>query len=271
MNLNDLAPISTDLASTDLEQVLKARRSAGRKLLIPYIPAGLSDDWLDVVVAIASAGADAIEIGVPFSDPIMDGPIIQRASLQSLNRGTTPMSVFSELSRLEVGVPLIAMTYCNLLFHAGYERFLGWLLDARVEGTIFPDLPMEEAGGWSSFAKARGVANILLVSPTTPKDRISQLCEKSDGFVYGVGVMGVTGLRDSLSSGASEIARSIKDVSDRIAMVGVGISTPEQAKEVVLDADGVIVGSALVKILLDGGGPTGAYDFVSSLRLAIDG
>ncbi len=253
-----------------LEKELRSKRDAGKKLLIPYLTAGYDQDWIVSVEAIANAGADAIEIGIPFSDPIMDGPTIQAASQRALERGTTPISIFSELAKLDVGVPLIAMTYCNLLFHAGFERYLGWLKDGNIAGTIFPDLPLEEAGEWTELANRAGVANIFLVSPTTPTLRAAKLCSATTGFVYGIGLMGVTGVRETLSNSASEIAKSIKAVTDQVVMVGIGISTPSQAKSVVRDADGVIIGSALVKILLEGGGPAHAFEFVKSIRSAID-
>lgn len=253
-----------------LEAHLRTRRDSGSKLLIPYVTAGYSDEWLETVLAIAAAGPDAIEIGIPFSDPIMDGPVIQAASQIALERGVTPISVFRELSSIDVGVPLIAMTYCNLLFHAGFERFLGGLKDANISGTIFPDLPMEEAVGWSELSANGGVANVLLVSPSTPVNRAKMICSASSGFVYGIGLMGVTGARESLSASASVIAKSLKGITDQVVMVGIGISNPIQAREVAQVSDGVIIGSALVRILLDGGGPIAAHEFVSSVRRALD-
>ena len=254
-----------------LEARLRARRSAGAKLLVPYVTAGLTDDWTRVVEAVAAAGADAIEIGIPFSDPIIDGPVIQAASQTALDRGVTPASALAELAEVSVEAPLVAMTYCNLLYHAGFERFAGWLEGARVAGTIFPDLPMEEAGPWTEFAAQKGLSNVLLAAPTTSEERARAIAAQSRGFVYGVGVMGVTGVREQLAASAIGVAKRLKSVTDRPVLIGVGVSTPDHARQLAPHADGVVVGSALVKILADGGGPEGAYDFVSSLRRALDG
>ncbi len=253
-----------------LEEHLKSRRASGAKLLVPYITAGYCKDWLATVAAIAAAGADAIEIGIPFSDPIMDGPVIQAASQAALERGVTPASAMAELATLAVPVPLVVMTYCNLAFHAGFARFAGWLQDGGVTGSIFPDLPMENATEWSEVAAAHDIANILLVAPTTPPARAKRIAEVSRGFVYGVGLMGVTGVRDSLAQSASMIASSLKALTEQVVLIGVGISTPDQAREVAAHSDGVVVGSALVKRLNEGEGPDGAYDFVASLRSALD-
>ncbi len=262
--------LSIPEAKLSLEEHLVSRRASGAKLLVPYITAGYSKEWLETVVAIAEAGADAIEIGVPFSDPIMDGPVIQAASQAALERGVTPASAMAELATIDVGVPLVVMTYCNLAFHAGFSRFAGWLKGARVTGTIFPDLPLEEAGEWAAVAAEVDIANILLVSPTTPAERAARIARASRGFVYGVGLMGVTGVRSSLAETASSIATSLKAATDRVVLVGVGISTPDQASEVATHSDGVVVGSALVKRLNEGVGPNGAYEFVASLRAALD-
>jgi tryptophan synthase alpha chain len=256
--------------SCSLEERLRSLRAKGRKILVPYVTGGYDDSWLETIQAIAEAGADAIEIGIPFSDPIMDGPIIQAASQQALDRGVTPASIFAQLEKLDIDVPLIAMTYCNLVFHSGFERFGGWLSMGGVTGTIFPDLPLEESHKWSDYAESIGIANILLVAPTTSISRSQEIASASRGFVYGVGLMGVTGIRASLAESASKVASSLKAITDRVVLVGIGISTPQQAKEVAQVSDGVIVGSALVKRLLDGEGPNGAYAFISSLRSGLD-
>ena len=162
---------------------------------MPYITGGMGDDWLDAVHAVADAGADAIEIGIPFSDPVMDGPTIQEASVRALARGTTPAGILGALARTEVGVPLAVMTYYNLVFRAGHRRFADSLVSAGVAGAIVPDLPLEEAGGWLDEAETAGVETVLLVAPSTPDERARRICAESRGFVYGVGLMGVTGER----------------------------------------------------------------------------
>ncbi|MCP3938268.1 MAG: tryptophan synthase subunit alpha [Actinomycetia bacterium] len=245
-------------------------KGAGRKLLVPYITGGM-DQWLDAIRAAADAGADAVEIGIPFSDPVMDGPVIQEASWQSLQHGSTPQSVVAEAADLDVGIPLAVMTYYNLAYRAGHERFAANLYRAGISGCILPDLPYVESGPWRTAAEAAGVEPVLLAAPTTPEHRLPDLCAASRGFVYAVGVMGVTGVRSELAASAVEIAARCKRVTDKATLVGVGISNPEQAAEVVQVADGVVVGSSIVRRLLDGDGPEGVAALVSQYRRAIDG
>jgi tryptophan synthase alpha chain len=253
-----------------LETRLRARRDEGGKLLVAYVTGGMGDDWLDAVHAVADAGADAIEIGIPFSDPMMDGPTIQEASVRALHRGTTPASIFTALAGVEVGVPLAVMTYYNIVFRAGHRRFARALIEAGVVGAIVPDLPLEEAGGWSEEADSAGVETVFLVAPTTPDERARRICARSRGFVYGIGLMGVTGERSVLASTAREVAGRLRQMTDTPVCIGIGVSNPEQAAEVCTEADGVVVGSALVRKLLDGGGPGAAAAFVAELRAGID-
>ncbi len=253
-----------------LESHLRARREAGCKLLVPYVTGGLGSGWLDVVRAIAAAGADAIEIGIPFSDPVMDGLTIQEASRRALDLGATPSGVISDAAQLEIGVPLVAMTYTNPVGHMGYRRFAAALRDAGIAGAILPDLPLDELGGWADAADAHDVETVLLAAPTTPDDRLVAICERSRGFVYGVSLMGVTGQRASLASQAGEMGRRLKAVTDKPVLLGVGISNAEQAVEAAQFGDGVIIGSALMARLLNGGGPDAAHEFVSELRAALD-
>ncbi len=260
----------TDREPGRLESLLAARRRAGHKLLIPYVTGGMDDQWLLTVEALAGAGADAIEIGIPFSDPMIDGPVIQEASLRALDRGTTPDGILADLSRIDVGVPLVVMTYYNLIYRAGHARIAGMMSESGVSGAIIPDLPLEELDPWAEAADPVDVATVLLVAPSTPADRIVSICERSRGFVYAVGRMGVTGEQTVLADSAREVAGRISGSTDLPVCVGIGVSTPEQAVEVCQVADGVVVGSALVRRLLEGGGPDGAAEFVSSLRRALD-
>jgi tryptophan synthase alpha chain len=253
-----------------LEKALRDRRDAGRKLLIAYVTGGLGRDWVEIVRAIAAAGADAIEIGIPFSDLVMDGPVIQRASAEALHSGATPFGIISTLARADAGVPLAVMTYYNIMFRAGHRRMARTLADAGVSGAIVPDLPLDELDGWGEEADSAGIETVLLVAPTTPDRRLRAICARSRGFVYGVGVMGVTGERQSLGATALTVAARCKEETDIPVVIGVGISNPEQARDVVAVADGVVVGSALVHRILEGAGPDGAAGFVAELRAAID-
>jgi tryptophan synthase alpha chain len=254
----------------NLEATLRANRAGGRKLLVPYVTGGLGRDWCESLRAIADAGADAIEVGIPFSDPVMDGPTIQEASARALAGGATPSSIFDDLRAIDAGVPLVAMTYANLVHRAGLRRFAGSLADAGISGAIIPDLPLEESAPWEEAAATAGVEGILLAAPVTPDDRLARICERSRGFVYAVSRMGITGERSDVSSSAGVLAKRLKAITDKPVLVGFGISTPEQAVEAAAEADGVIVASALIRVLLDDGGPEGAAAFVRGLRDALD-
>jgi tryptophan synthase alpha chain len=254
----------------DLEVNLRAARDAGRKLLVPYLMAGMSDDWLDTLRCIAASGADAIEVGIPFSDPMIDGPVIQLAAKMALERHTTPTSLLGELANADIGIPLVVMTYYNLIFRAGERRFARELADSSVSGAIVVDLPLDEAGGWCEEADDASVATVLLVAPTTPDERAKRICERSRGFVYAIATMGVTGERSELATTATDVASRLTRITDLPVCVGIGVSTPEQAAQVCKSADGVAVGSALVRRLIDGCGPEGAGAFVASIRAGID-
>jgi tryptophan synthase alpha chain len=254
----------------NLETRLRARRDAGAKLLVPYVTGGLGVGWVDVVRAVADAGADAIEIGIPFSDPVMDGTTIQAASQRALEIGATPTSILTEVRTLDIDVPLVVMTYYNPVHHAGHERFASSLAAAGIDGAIVPDLPLDELDGWAGAAVSAGVETVLLAAPTTPDDRLRSICDRSRGFVYGVSLMGVTGERQQLAARALEMGRRCKAVTDTPVLIGVGISNAEQAVEAAGAADGVIVGSALMARVLRGDGADGAHDFVATLRKALD-
>ena len=257
-----------------LETHLRAQRNAGRKLLVPYVTGGLGTAWLDVVRAVADAGADAIEIGIPFSDPVMDGRIIQEASRRAIEIGATPAGIIADVAKVDVGIPLVVMTYYNPVQHHGHERFAASLTGSGIDGAIVPDLPLEELvgpGSWADAADGAGVETVLLAALTTPEARLRAICGRSQGFVYGVSLLGVTGERAKLSDGALEMGRRLKVATDKPVLLGVGLSTPEQAVEASSAADGVIVGSALVRRLLEGGGPEQAGALVASFRQALDG
>lgn len=260
-----------DVGTGALEAALRSARDAGRKCLVPYLTGGLGRSWTEAVEAVAAAGADAVEVGIPFSDPVMDGPIIQEASNRALTLGATPGGVITEIGSLSVDIPLAVMTYYNIVFRSGHQRFASSLADCGVAAAIVPDLPLDELGPWASAADDAGVETVLLAAPTTPDERLKRICDRSRGFVYGVGLMGVTGEREELAASARVMAKRLKAVTDKPVLIGVGVSNPQQAAEACEVADGVVVGSALVRRLLDGGGPDDAAAFVTDLRRAIDG
>ncbi len=210
-------------------------------------------------------------MGIPFSDPMIDGTVIQESSLRALQRGTTPEGVLADLSRVDVGVPLVVMTYYNLIYRAGHERIAGAMRESGVRGAIIPDLPLEESGPWARAADAEDVATVLLVAPSTPDERIAAICERTArASSTRSGRMGVTGEQAVLADSAREVAARIRAHTDLPVCVGIGVSTPDQAAAVCEVADGVVVGSALVRRLLEGAGPDGAAEFVGSLRAALD-
>jgi tryptophan synthase alpha chain len=251
-----------------MEDRFRAARAAGRKLLVPYITGGYPG-WEDAVRAAVIAGADGIEIGIPFSDPVMDGPVIQRASQAALDAGATPPALLAAAAGLQVDVPLAVMTYYNLVHHDGHERFAGRLVGAGIDACILPDLPLEEAGPWCAAADAAGVETVLLAAPTTPDGRLPLIAARARGFVYSVGLLGVTGERSALAASATVLAARLKAVTDRPVLVGVGVSNAEQAKEACKVADGVVQGASVVRRLMEGG-PDAVGAYVAEVRAAID-
>ena len=251
-----------------IEAALRGRIDSGGKCLVPYITGGYPG-WIEAVHACAANGADVLEIGIPFSDPVMDGPVIQQASQFSLEAGTTPVSILDDLRRLDIGIPVAVMCYYNTVFHAGHERFASDLAGARVSGAIVPDLPLEEAGPWCDAADAHGIETIMLAAPTAPDDRLPRVAERARGFVYSVGLLGVTGERDSLADTATALAARVKKVTDKPVLVGVGVSNAEQAAEASTVSDGVIMGAAVVRRLMEGGADA-VGSFISEVRARLD-
>lgn len=260
---------NTARRSLTLEETLGNHIAAGGKCFVPYLTGGLAG-WTDAVHAAVGAGANAIEIGVPFSDPVMDGPVIQESSQRALDSGTTPATVLGELEGLDVEVPLAVMTYANLVYRFGWDRFAGALVRAGVSGAILPDIPLEEAGPWCDAADRVGVETVMLAAPTGDDARLERIVERSRGFVYAVGLLGITGERSELAATARTIAGRLKALTNKPVLVGVGVSTPHQAVEVCEVADGVIVGSAIMRRILETGSAEAGGDligqFVEALR-----
>jgi tryptophan synthase alpha chain len=251
-----------------LETEFRAKRALGRKLLVPYITGGYPG-WQEAIRACAANGADAVEIGIPFSDPVMDGPVIQQASQHALELGVTPRSILDAVPSLDVGIPLAVMTYYNLVHHPGPERFASDLERAGVCAAILPDLPLEESGPWCAAADAHGIETIMLAAPTAPDERLPRVAARSRGFLYSVGLLGVTGERDTLAGTATALAARLKAITDLPVLVGVGVSNAKQAYEATRVADGVIQGASVVRRLMDAG-PDAVGDYVAEVRAAID-
>jgi len=241
----------------------------GRKALVPYVTGGVTAGWTDYLRAFEAAGADAIEIGLPFSDPVLDGATIQEASDHALARGATVASILADISAARIGVPLIVMTYANLVFRAGAAAFCRRLAEAGVAGLIVSDLPVDEATEVEAAAAAAGIALILLVAPVTPDDRLAEIARRASGYLYAISVMGTTGERDSLAGTAVALAARVKAASDLPVLVGFGISTPAQAVEATAVADGVVVASALMRRILDGATPDELAVDIAGMRRAL--
>jgi tryptophan synthase alpha chain len=251
-----------------MEREFRAKRDAGRKLLVPYITGGYPG-WQDCLRAAAASGADAVEIGLPFSDPVMDGPVIQESSQVALDHGATPVSILDQARELDVGIPLAVMCYYNTVHHAGHERFAHQLVSAGICAAIVPDLPLEESGPWCAAADGSGIETVMLAAPTAPDSRLPLVVARARGFVYSVGLLGVTGERSTLAATATSLAARLKAVTDVPVLVGVGVSNAQQAREAVIVADGVVQGASVVRRIIDGGAEAvGAY--VAEVRAALD-
>ena len=248
-----------------------SERSSQRRLLMPYVTAGVREDWLEIIDACIDAGADAIEVGIPFSDPAIDGETIQQASVVALDAGMTPARCLSELSKREFGVPLIAMTHYNLVYRYGHERFAADLVGAGGWGTILPDLPLDVAGEWIATATEHGIENVLLAAPVTSDERLATVVENTGGFVYVVSTMGTTGGRDTVDDAATVLARRVKSLSTDVpAIVGFGISSAETAVTAAKESDGVIVASALMRRVLNGDSIDDVVSLVAEIRAGLD-
>lgn len=256
--------------SLALGGTLTAHRDAGRKCLVAYVMGGSTDDWLDTAEALVAAGVDALEVGLPFSDPVIDGPVIQAAATRALERGTTVSSIVGELASRSLGVPIVAMTYTNVALAHGYDRTAGQLASVGVTGAILADLPLEELGGWSDAAHRQGIETVLLAAPSTPPARLARLCARTEGFLYAMGRMGITGETDALDPRGPELVRAARGLTPLPILLGVGVSSPDHAAAACRAADGVIVGTAIVRRMLDGVTPDGVAAFAASLRGAID-
>ena len=252
----------------DLEAALRSRLDAGGRDFVPYVTGGLAGVDAELLRGLEEAGADAIEVGIPFSDPVMDGPVIQEASRRALEDGATPSSVLGVIKEAGLEIPAAVMTYANPVWHAGHGAFLDACVDAGVTGVIVPDLPVDEARDWTAACRRASVAPIFLAAPGTSDDRLREIGDASRGFVYCVATYGVTGARDRLAVTAAELVGRLRPLASRPLRVGVGIAEPTHAVEACAFADGVVVGSALVRPLLDGDTAT-ALGLARAFRAAV--
>jgi tryptophan synthase alpha chain len=252
----------------ELEVALRARRDAGARAFVPFVTGGLPGVDAGLLRAIEDAGADAIEVGIPFSDPVMDGGVIQEASRLALEAGAHPPDILATIHDASLSIPVAVMTYVNPVYRRGIDRFLDEALAAGVAGIIVPDVPVDEAGPLDDAAATRGIDAVLLAAPGTAPARLAAIAERAHGFIYCVATYGVTGARESLATTARDLVTALRPLTDLPLLVGVGIGTPAQAADACAFADGVIVGSALMARLVEGD-RDGALALAATFRGAI--
>ena len=257
-------------------KTFSALKKTGRTALMPYITMGYpeKDSAVTLIPALERAGADLVELGIPFSDPLADGATIQAASQEALENGMNLHLCLEQAASLRkdgITCPFVMMGYYNPIFQYGVQAFAESASAAGVDGVIVPDLPPEESASLRDALSARDICLIFLLAPTSDDARIRMVAQLSDGFIYLVSLVGVTGSRAQVAPELASFVNRVRQVTDKPLAVGFGISTPQQAAQIAALADGVIVGSALIKVIGSAGAPAdAAYTFVKSLRDAID-
>lgn len=246
---------------------------ANGKAFIPFLTCGDPDleTTEKLIGAIAEAGADLIELGIPFSDPTAEGPVIQDANLRALSAGTTTDKIFDMVRRVRqtVSIPMVFMTYANVIFSYGADRFLKTAAEIGMNGIIVPDVPFEEKQEFEPLCQKYGLDQISMIAPTS-HDRIRAIAEQANGFLYCVSSLGVTGTRTAITTDIGAMVKLVKDVKDIPCAVGFGISTPEQAESMCRQAEGAIVGSAIVKLIAQYGRDSvqPVADYVRTMKTA---
>jgi tryptophan synthase alpha chain len=267
------------MAESGVERIaaaFDAARGEGRAALMPYLMGGFPDQATSAAVidAYADTGADLIELGVPYSDPLADGPVIHAAATDALRAGATFGSVMELCERVAGRLPVLPMVYANVVLTLGPDRFAAALENAGAAGAIVPDLPPGEDDAVAAALTERGLAPIGFATPTTALDRLRRIAAGAVGFTYVVSLAGVTGERDELPPGLADLVGAVREASSAPAAVGFGIGTPEQAAQVGSIADGVIIGTRLVRIVADAAGTEEAADavasFLADVRIALE-
>ncbi|MFI3208615.1 MAG: tryptophan synthase subunit alpha [Eubacteriales bacterium] len=249
-------------------RIREAFEKADNKAFIPFITCGDPgiETTKELIYTLEKAGADIIELGIPFSDPTAEGPVIESANMRALSTGVTTDKIFDMVAEIDVQVPLVFMTYANVVFSYGIERFVKKCVEVGIAGIILPDIPFEEKNEFSTICELYSVDFISLIAPTSHK-RISMIAKEAKGFVYCVSSMGVTGVRNTITADVDSMVALVREVTDVPVAIGFGISTPEQAKTMSEKCDGVIVGSAIVRLVEKYGvdAPQYVYDYVTSI------
>ena len=268
--------ITRDGAGNSAHSDRIARAFADKKSLITFIMGGDPDieTTEKIILAMNEAGVDLFEIGIPFSDPAADGPVIQAASARALETGCTADDLFAMVRRLreKITAPIVFLTYANSIFVYGKEKFMANCRDAGIDGVIVPDIPHEERDEIADTCQKYGIAQIALIAPTS-RGRVEKIARDSQGFLYCVSTLGVTGVRDEIRTDIAEMITRVREVSDIPCAVGFGISTPEQAREMAEISDGAIIGSAIVKIIAEHGrdAPKHVREYVQRVKSAMLG
>jgi tryptophan synthase alpha chain len=243
--------------ASKVTELLRANSASGRGSLVGYYPAGYPtlDDSVDALVALCENGVDVLEIGVPYSDPVMDGPVIQRATETALENGFKLSQLFEVIAKVRARVtnPILVMSYWNPVQRYGVERFAADLKAAGADGMITPDLIPDEAKSWLAASEQQGLDRVFLVAPSSSDARVQSTTAVSSGFVYSVSTMGITGERTQVDSLARQVVSRVKDATATPTCVGLGISSAEQVRDVNSYADGAIVGTAFIKAYQSGG------------------
>lgn len=261
---------------SQIDELFARTRAENRAALVGYLPAGFPDKQtsIDALRAMVEAGVDLVEVGLPYSDPVMDGPTIQAAADQALEAGFRVKEIFEVVEAVAAtGAPTVVMTYWNPIERYGVDRFAADLAGAGGAGLITPDLIPDEGAEWNRASAAHGLDRIYLVSPSSTDARLAMTAEAASGFIYATAVMGVTGARSQTSSAAPQLIERLRSVTAKPAGVGLGVSNGAQAREIAAYADAVIVGSALVRCLLDADPQTGIAalrDLVTDLRAGVE-
>ncbi|MCJ7842175.1 tryptophan synthase subunit alpha [Lederbergia sp. NSJ-179] len=244
------------MGKTKIDTAFAQVLNQGDKAFVPYIMAGDGglENLKEQILFLEKNGATVVELGIPFSDPVADGPVIQEAGLRSLENGTTLEAILTSLAEWKETrkIPIVLMTYINLIYSFGIDKFAERCEEVGVDGLIIPDLPLEEEELVTPALEKRGIALIRLVSPTSPPSRIEQIAKRTEGFLYAVTVKGTTGVRNQYEDGVGAYLRELKACSKVPVLAGFGVSTPEQVREMSEYCDGVIVGSKIVESLYQG-------------------
>lgn len=274
--MGEVTAAAAPAAYRGVTAVLERCREEGRAALVGYLPVGFPDvaTSVEAMRVMVEAGVDIVEVGVPYSDPLMDGPVIQHAAEVALHQGSHVADVFVATAAVrDAGAPPLVMSYWNLVLRLGEEVFAQRLADSGGAGLITPDLIPDEAAAWIAASERHGLDRVFLVAPSSTEERLVTVTDACRGFVYAASTMGVTGTRSSVGDAAEVLVRRVRAVSDIPVCVGLGVSTRAQAAEVARFADGVIVGSALVKVLADAAEPAGGLralrDLVAELAAGV--